>query len=369
MRRSLLIVLSLLVAISLVLSACAPQATETVAPTQAVAEAPTQAPAATNTAALAEPTAAEPTATTAAMQETSDEGMLSEVDPSDVTGNIISAGSSTVYPLTEAMLNLFEEEGYQGRMTIDSIGSGAGFERFCKTGETDLANASRAIKDSEVESCAAINRTPIEFRVGTDAIAVVVNTENDFVTNLTLEELALVYSNETELWSDVNPAWPAETIKRYAPGTDSGTYDFFIEEILLEKYGDDEEQAKTAFQNAKNLQQSEDDNVLVQGVEGDRYSIGFFGFAYYKEQESRLNAVSLDGVTPNTQTAEDGSYALARPLFIYSDATIMKDKPQVASFISFYLMRVNEVIEDVGYFPASDEALNSARQAWLDAMK
>lgn len=357
MHRSFTIVFSLLVAFSLLLSACAPQA---------ATQAPATGSGAANPTSTTAPTAAEPTATQAPVVE-SEEGMLPEVDPGEVTGNVITAGSSTVYPLSEAMVDLFKSEGYTGDVTIDSIGSGAGFERFCKTGETDISNASRAIKDSEVESCQAIGRNPIEFRVGTDAIAVVVNPANDFLTDLTLDELAMVFSDQVTTWADVNPAWPAEPIKRYAPGTDSGTYDYFIEVVLQPRYEKDAKKAMTAFQSAANLQQSEDDNVLVQGVEGDKYAIGFFGFAYYQENQGRLKDISLDGIEPNAETAESGEYPLARPLFIYSDAKIMQEKPQVAAFINFYLTRVNDVIGEIGYFPASEQALNAARQAWLDA--
>ncbi len=368
MRRSLMIVIFVGIALSMLLGACTPQATQTPA-----AEMPQEEP----TSIPVEPTAttvmAEPTATPAAAEPTAAEApstgvMLPEVNPGDVEGNIISAGSSTVYPLSEAIAGLFKDEGYTGDLTIDSIGSGAGFERFCKTGETDISNASRAIKDSEIENCQAIGREPIEFRVGTDAIALVVNPENDFLTDVTIDELAMIFSDKATNWSDVNPDWPAEPIKRYAPGTDSGTYDFFIEGVLQPKY-DDADQAKAAFQNASNLQQSEDDNVLVQGVEGDQYAIGFFGFAYFKENEGRLKAIALDSVSPSFETAESGEYKLSRPLYLYSDAKIIQEKPQVAAFINFYLTRVNEVIEEVGYFPASEVELDGARQALLDAMK
>jgi len=372
MLRKISVVFSLMIVLTLVLSACAPQAT----PTQAAEPMPQAAP--TNTTAPTEPApqptntsapVAEPTATTEAVVEapaTGDMVELPEVVPSDVTGNIIAAGSSTVYPLSEAIVDLFKSEGYTGEITIDSIGSGAGIERFCKTGETDIANASRKIKDSEIETCKEINRNPIEIRVGTDAIALVVNPENDFLTNVTLDELAMIYSDQAVNWADVNPAWPAEPIKRYAPGTDSGTYDFFIEVVMQPKYDKDADKAKEAFQNAQNLQQSEDDNVLVQGVEGDKYAIGFFGFAYYKENEDMLKAISLEDIAPSFESAEDGSYPLSRPLFLYTDAGIMQEKPQVAAFVNFYLTRVNELIEEVGYFPASDDALNAARQALLD---
>jgi phosphate transport system substrate-binding protein len=149
---------------------------------------------------------------------------LPAVDPLDVTGDIVTAGSSTVFPLSEKMVEVFVEAGYSGEITVDSIGSGAGFERFCVAGETDISNASRAIRDSEIESCAAIGRTPIEFRVGTDALTVAVSTENDFVTDVTLEELAMIFGS-AETWADVRAEWPAEPIQRFIPGTDSGTFD------------------------------------------------------------------------------------------------------------------------------------------------
>jgi phosphate transport system substrate-binding protein len=299
-----------------------------------------------------------------------EDGALPEVDPGSLSGDIYSAGSSTVYPLSEQMVLMFADQGFTGENKLDSIGSGAGFERFCKTGETDIANASRAIKDSELESCKAINRNPIEFRVGTDALAIVVSTENDFLTNVTKEDLAKIFSSDADLWSDINPAYPAEPIQRFVPGTDSGTYDYFIEAVMLPVYGtEDKANAAKVFLEAKNLSQSEDDNVLVQGVEGSKYAIGFFGFAYYTENQDRLKTVAVNGIVPGFESAESGEYPISRPLFIYSDAQILKSKPQVAAFINFYLMNVNDVIGEVGYFPASAEALQASRQAWLDAMK
>jgi len=299
-------------------------------------------------------------------------GSLPYVDPANVTGAIIAAGSSTVFPLSERMAERFKEEGYAGNITIDSIGSGAGFERFCKTGETDISNASRKIKDTEVESCKAIGRTPVEFRVGTDALSVVVSKENTFLKDITLEQLALIYST-AEKWSDVDPSWPAETILRFSPGTDSGTFDYFVEAVMDPAYVKDATadagKGEEAILSAKNIQLSEDDNVLVQGVEGSPYAIGYFGFAYFKENVDRLNAVSINGVAPTEDTAESGEYKLARPLFIYSDAKIMKDKPQVASFINFFLTYVDDEILDVGYFPASAASLKQAMQNWLDAVK
>jgi phosphate transport system substrate-binding protein len=342
---------------SLVLAACQPAATPTAAPQATQPPTATQPP---------QPTAvAEPTQVTVEQPKI----QLPEVDPGEVNGDIYAAGSSTVYPLTEKIAELFKADGFEGKgnIKIDSIGSGAGFERFCKTGESDISNASRPIKSSEVEACAAINRTPIEFRVGTDALAVVINPQNDWAANLTIEELAKLFSSDVTRWNEVNPAWPNELIKRYSPGTDSGTFDYFVEAVMDATFG--KEAGKESILKAANTQFSEDDNVLVQGVAGDKFAIGYFGFAYYEENKSRIKDVSIEGVTPDFDTVEGGQYPLARPLFIYSDAGIMQSKPQVAAFINFYLMNVNEVIEEVGYFPASDTALNAARQAWLDAMK
>jgi phosphate binding protein len=287
-------------------------------------------------------------------------GELPEVDPLSVTGEIIVAGSSTVFPLTESLAERFQDEGYAGNITIDSIGTGAGFERFCVAGETDISNASRAIKEEEVASCQAIGREPIEYRVGTDALAVAVSAENDFAADITLEELALAFST-AETWADVRAEWPAEPIQRFSPGTDSGTFDYFVEAVFDEN--------EEPILSAANLQLSEDDNVLVQGVEGSPYAIGYFGYAYFQENEGLLKALAVDGVAPTAESAEDGSYPLARPLYIYSDAKVMAEKPQVAAFINFYLTYVNDEILEVGYFPASESALSTAKNNWLEAMQ
>ena len=282
---------------------------------------------------------------------------LPEVDPLEFTeGEIITAGSSTVFPLSERMAEVWTDAGGVAP-SIASIGSGAGFERFCVEGETDISNASRAIKDSERESCKAIGRQPIEFRVGTDALAVTVSAENDFAVDVTLEELALIFSS-AETWADVRAEWPNEAIQRFIPGTDSGTFDYFVEEV----FDEDEEPILSA-----NPQLSEDDNVLVQGITGSPYAVGFFGYAYYVENQDALNILRIEGIEANAQTTDDGSYPLARPLFIYSDAGIMAEKPQVAAFINFYLTHVNDEVIAVGYFPASPDALQAAKQAYLDA--
>ncbi len=354
MRRTLFV---LFILVALVASACGQKTTPTPAPvvTEAPKAAePTKSPEATK---VSEPTKAPAAAPLTPAQPQ----LLPEVNPLEVSGNVVTAGSSTVYPLAERMAERFYDEGFKGQITIDSIGSGAGFERFCKTGETDVANASRAIKDSEKEACAAIGRTPVEFRVGTDALAVVVSQQNDFVTDVTVEELAMIFGNTAVKWSDVRPEWPNENILRFIPGTDSGTFDYFVEHVFAKD--------KEPHLTAANTQLSEDDNVLVQGVLGSPYAVGYFGYAYYAENAGALKALSINGVAPTAESVEDNSYALARPLFLYSDAKIMQEKPQVAAYINFFLSYVNEEIVDVGYFPASDAVLAAAQEAWLAAMQ
>ena len=311
--------LAMLVMASVLLAACGPAATATSAPAE------------TNVASTEDPNSA--------------------FSPLNVSGDVVTAGSSTVFPLSERMAERFNDEGFSGTVTVDSIGSGAGFERFCEAGESDISNASRGIEADEVALCKAIGRTPVEFRVGTDALAIVVSRENDFLPGVTLEQLAMIFSTAVN-WSDVDPSWPAEPILRFSPGTDSGTYDYFVEAVL----GDD----GTLIQNSTGTQYSEDDNVLVQGVLGSQYAIGYFGYAYYVENQDTLKILDIDGVAPSEVTAEDGSYPLARPLFIYSDGGIMTEKPAVAAFVHFYLSFVNEEIVDVGYFPASEAALQAS---------
>lgn len=286
--------------------------------------------------------------------------LLPGVDPSKVSGTVVSAGSSTVYPVSEAIVSMFKEDGFRGQITIDSIGSGAGFERFAKTGETDISNASVAIGASQIEWARAIGRAPIEFRIGTDALAVVVSRKNTFLKDITQAELRLAFSTAA-FWSDIRPAWPKKEIKRFSPGTDSGTFSYFVEHLFKKD--------KAPLLGARNLQLSEDDNVLVRGVADDPYAIGYFGFAYYAENKATLAVLSVDGVAANAANVDNGSYPLARPLFLYSDAKIMNDKPQVAAFIAYYLINIAEALKDVGYFPAPAAELKKAKLAWLAAVK
>ena len=344
-----------LMALAFVLAACGGQATEAPA-TEAATEAP-----------ATEAATEEPTVVPA------EEDPMAMYAPDAVEGDIITAGSSTVFPLSERMAELFQQEGFAGNVTVDSIGSGAGFERFCVAGESDIANASRAIKDSEVEACAAIGREPIEFRVGTDALAVVVSAENDFATSLTKEQLGKIFIGEFTTWDQVDPSFPAEAIEIYSPGADSGTFDYFVEAVVAPLTLNAEGKADTklgeeALLGLEGAQFSEDDNVLVQGVEGSPYAIGYFGYAYFAENSGALKALAVEGVEPTQEAVDAGEYPLARPLFIYSDASIMAEKPQVAAFIYFYLSNVNDNIVDVGYFPAPADALQASSDALMTAI-
>lgn len=328
-------------AAALLLGACGGQTAEQPAmPTAAtVAEQPTAAPV--------------PPSDVSAAQPGVDMGSvtLPEIDPSTITGDIVAAGSSTVYPLAERLAHDFTDEGYAGKISIDSVGTGAGFERFCKAGETDIANASREVKDEEKANCAAIQRDLVEFRVGTDALAIVVNPENTWAQDITLDELKTMFSG-AKTWRDVRAEWPAEPVKLFSPGTDSGTFDYFVEAVFAKD-------AKPIL--AASPQMSEDDNILAQGVEGDKGAVGYFGYAYYAESGGKLKILKVGGVEPKFETAEDGSYPLSRPLFLYSSKDVLAAKPQVAGFISYFLTNVNDVIGDVGYFPASGAALDEAK--------
>lgn len=297
---------------------------------------------------------------------------LPEVIPTILDGDIVADGSSTVEPLALAAAAQFADEGFGGNIQVGESGTGGGFKAFCEEGATDISNASRAIKvskeagkDEEYEKCLAIGRTPVEFRVGTDGLSIAVNPANDFATDLTSDEIKVLFSTAVK-WSDVRSDFPAEDIIRYTPGTDSGTYDYFIERTFV---GGDVtvEIAEEAFQKQSNLNQSESDNVLVEGIKNNTYAVGFFGYAYYQANASDLKVVAVNGVIPNFDTVESNSYRYSRPLFVYSTADIMTEKPQVAGFINYFLTNVDGLNNEVGYFPPSEFALNRARLNFIVA--
>jgi phosphate transport system substrate-binding protein len=247
------------------------------------------------------------------------------------------------------------------------------FERFCVEGASDISNASRAIKDEEIASCADLSpaRFPIEIRVGTDALSLVISTGNYFAKELTLEEIAAVFSAPAgATWDTINPAFPAHPIQAFSPGTDSGTFDYFNEVVF------EEAEPSPILESGVVEIVGEDDNLTVRGVaedgctEGDISStcaIGYFGYAYYQENADTLEVVAVDAgdgpVAPSIDTVDDNTYPISRPLFMYTDEGVIVAKPQVADFIAYYLNNVDDVIGSVGYFPAPDEAIQQAADA------
>lgn len=260
-------------------------------------------------------------------------------------------GSSTVYPITEAVAEEFRDVNADVNVTVGISGTGGGFKKFCN-GEIDIADASRHIKSVEKEKCAGANIEYLELPVAYDGLAVIVNKENTFAKSLTIDQLKLIFQaeNPAQKWSDVNPAWPAEEIKVYAPGQDSGTFDYFVEVILGKK-----------AQMRPDASYSEDDNILVTGVSGDPYAIAFFGLAYYEENAEVLNLVGVvnpatgAAVQPDLETVKSGTYApLSRPIFIYVRKAAL-EKPEVKQFVGFYMDSAAKLSQAVGYIPLGSD--------------
>ena len=267
----------------------------------------------------------------------------------ELSGQVSIDGSSTVYPISEAIAEEFmiATEG-NVRVTVGLSGTGGGFKRFC-AGETDISNASRPIKASEVEACKAANVDFVEIPVASDGLTVAVNPGNNFVQCLTVAELKKIWEpgSTVERWSDVRAGFPNTEMKLYGPGTNSGTFDYFTEAI------NGKEDASRADYTA-----SEDDNVLVQGVEGDPQALGYFGYAYYKENATKLKAVGIDNgqgcVLPSEETVRNTTYKpLSRPLMIYVRKAAL-ERPEVAAFVRFYLENSAELVPQVGYVALED---------------
>jgi phosphate transport system substrate-binding protein len=262
-----------------------------------------------------------------------------------LSGKVRVDGSSTVFPITEAVAEEFQMANRKVRVTVGISGTGGGFKKFC-AGETDLNDASRPIKDKEIETAKKNGIDFVELPVAFDGISVLVNPENDFVDYLTVEELKKIWQpgSTVHKWSDVRPGWPDEPIRLYGPGTDSGTFDYFTKAI------NGREQACRPDFTA-----SEDDNVLVQGIAGDRNALGFFGYAYYAENKDKLKVVPIDGgdgpVTPSVETINNGTYKpLSRPIFIYVSVEAAKRR-EVQAFVKFYLANAPVLVGEVGYVP------------------
>ncbi len=283
----------------------------------------------------------------------------------DLSGTIVADGSSTVGPVTEAMAEEFAGVAPGVQLEVSISGTGGGFERFCN-GETDLQDASRAIKDEEAANCAANGVDYYVFEVAYDGIAIVVNPENDFVDCLTVDQLKLMWQPENPAtnWNEIDPSFPDQPISLYGPGTASGTFDYFTNEIVGE-----EGSSNTSYLP------SEDDNQLVEGVAGDANALGYFGLAYYEQNADRLKLVAVDSgtgcVEPTTDTVRDLSYApLSRPLYLYVNAESIQ-RPEVQEFLKFYVATARELVADVGYVASPDQVYaddQAQLQAAVDGM-
>ena len=257
-------------------------------------------------------------------------------------------GSSTVYPITEAVAEDFQiaKKGAV-KVTVGISGTGGGFKKFCR-GEIDIANASRPIQRKEMEDCKKAGVQYIEMPVAFDALTVAVNPRNNWIKTMTVAELKKMWEPAAQgkitKWNQINPDWPDEPFKLFGAGSDSGTFDYFTESIVGK-----------AKSSRGDFTASEDDNVLVQGVASDKNGLGFFGFAYYIENQKKVTAVAVDngkgGVLPSTETVEDGSYQpLSRPIFIYVSIKAT-EKPEVREFVAFYMKNALTLVKEVQYFP------------------
>jgi phosphate transport system substrate-binding protein len=274
-----------------------------------------------------------------------------------LSGAVNIDGSSTVAPLSKAAADIFSEEQSGVNVTVGTSGTGGGFEKFCK-GETDISDASRQIEDDEKAACSSGGVTFTEFVVANDALTVVVHKENTWATCLTVDELKKIWEPNSKVnnWSQVRSGFPNESLKLFGPGTDSGTFDYFTDEINGE-----EGASRTDYTP------SENDNVLVQGVAGSKGGLGYFGYTYYELNQDKLKAVEVDGgsgcVAPSKDTASGGSYKpLSRPLYIYVNNASFNDRPQVAGFVQFYVENIDEIITEAEFVP-----LNPTQKSELTA--
>ena len=269
-----------------------------------------------------------------------------------LSGSIVIDGSSTVAPVTEAIAEEFNKEQSGVKVTVGTSGTGGGFTKFC-AGETDVQDASRAIDDEEKAACEAKGIKYQEFRIGLDGLAVVTSAQNQFLDTLSFEQLAKIFEDGgARTWNQVDPGFPNEEIAIFGPDAESGTYDFFNEEIL----GDPEEGGKKP---RNDYTASSDDNTLVQGIEGEANSWGYFGFAYYQNNKEGLKIIKVaeegtSGIEPTAETIESGDYPLSRPLYIYVKDDSLR-KPEVGQFVKFYLEQTPQLIADVGYVAAPQE--------------
>ena len=263
-----------------------------------------------------------------------------------LSGSVKIAGSSTVYPVSVAIAEEFNRMYPRVEIPVQSTGTGGGFKNFFIPGKTDINDASRGIKDSEVEKARANGIEPIEFQVAIDAITIVVNPDADWINDITVEQLAHIWrpDNPAQTWSDVDPSWPNEKIELYGPTSASGTFDFFTDKVNGE-----EGASRSDFQG------TEQDNTIVQAVSDSKYAMGYFGMAYYLENRDSVKALKLEGVMPSIETAKSGTYSpLSRPLFIYVSNQALK-KPEVEEYVRYYLQQTStDLIKEIGYVPMTE---------------
>ncbi len=268
-----------------------------------------------------------------------------------ISGTIKVDGSSTVFPITEAVAEEFRAVQPKVKVTIGVSGTGGGFKKFSR-GETHISDASRPIKDKEKAACAENNIKYLELEVAYDGLAVLVNPQNDWVDSFTVEELKKIWEPSAQgkimKWNQIRPEWPNKEIHLFGPGVASGTYDYFTEAIV----------GKSGSSRG-DFTASEDDHVLVQGIAGDKYSLGFFGLAYYAENKDKLTLIGVHNgekvVKPTLETVSNGTYSpLSRPLFIYVNSSSIK-QPEVIEFVNFYIDNAADLSKDVGYIPLPTE--------------
>lgn len=274
--------------------------------------------------------------------------VLAGIAPGAARAQIVQIdGSSTVFPVTEAVAEEFQKaKKGKVKVTVGIAGTGGGFKKFCRA-ETDISNASRPILKSEIEDCKKSGVQFIELPVAYDALTVIVNPKNDWVKSINVPDLKKMWEpaaqGKVSSWNQIRAEWPNNPLKLFGPGADSGTFDYFTEAIVGK-----------AKSSRGDFTASEDDNVLVQGVINDRNALGYFGFAYYIENQAKLRALAIDGgkgpVSPSPKSVEDGSYQpLSRPIFIYVSKKSLDSKPEVKEFVDFYLKNAAKLVKDVKY--------------------
>jgi phosphate transport system substrate-binding protein len=271
-------------------------------------------------------------------------------------------GSSKVYPITEAVAEDFQR-ATKTKVTVGISGTGGGFKKFCR-GETDIQNASRPILKKEMDACKEAGIQFIELPVAYDGLTVVVNKNNTFASSLTVAELKKMWGpaaqGKIKTWNQINPAFPNEPLKLFGAGSDSGTFDYFTEAIVGK-----------AKSSRGDYTASEDDNMVVQGVAGDKNAIGYFGFAYFEENQSKLTAVKISpkkgapAVEPTFESIANGAYQpLSRPIFIYVNAASGAFKPEVKAFIDFYLKNAPTLVKEVQYIPLPSKEYAAVTKHW-----